>query len=353
MYRMIFRAAALAVVLFLSGRSAQAESPVTFNNQVVRIFQQHCQTCHRPGNIAPFSLMTFADARPWAASIRREVALKTMPPWKPVDSHGKFEGERSLTDQEIQAISQWVADGAPEGSPADSPDALKFSNTWTAGTPDMVVQPPASYAIPKGSDDIYRCFPMTVNSDSDVYVRGYEVLPGNRTIVHHVLLFTDELGQSASLEGKDSGPGYSCFGGTGFLSGLGGLGGWVPGASPQMFPIGTGVRLAKGTRIVMQVHYSLLAFSQTSSGAPDPDLSRVGLYLSPVPLDAITFLPVVNPFFTIPPGESRYKVTALLPILRTVELIAIAPHMHLLGREATVQAIFPDGTRQKLIHIDN
>src|SRR6266566_9451119 len=124
MDRMIFRAAALAVVLFLSSRSAQAESPVTFNNQVVRIFQQHCQSCHRPGNIAPFSLMTYADARPWAASIRREVVLKTMPPWKPVGSHGAFEGERSLTDQEIQTISQWINDGAPEGAAKDSPEPL-------------------------------------------------------------------------------------------------------------------------------------------------------------------------------------------------------------------------------------
>jgi hypothetical protein len=217
----------------------------------------------------------------------------------------------------------------------------------------MVVQPPRSYSVPTGSDDIYRCFPMTVNSDSDVYVRGYEVLPGNRTIVHHVLLFTDELGQSAALEGKDSSPGYPCFGGTGFLAGLGGLGGWVPGASSQMFPIGTGVRIAKGTRIVMQVHYSLITFSQTSSGAPTPDLTRVGLYLSPVPLDPISFLPVVNPFFSIPPGESHYQVKAVLPITRTVELVAIAPHMHLLGREAMVVARFPNGDQRDLIHIDN
>src|ERR1043166_10332945 len=106
MYRMIFRAAALAVVLFLSSRSAYAESPVTFNNQVVRIFQQHCQTCHRPGNIAPFSLLTYADTRPWARAIRDAVLLKKMPPWKPAGSHGVFEGERSLTEQEIQTISQ-------------------------------------------------------------------------------------------------------------------------------------------------------------------------------------------------------------------------------------------------------
>jgi hypothetical protein len=350
---MTFKAIGVGVVLFLSGRTAYAADAVTFNNQVVRIFQQHCQTCHRPGNIAPFSLLTYGDARPWAASIRRTVMLKTMPPWKPVGSHGAFEGERSLTDQEIQTISQWVNDGAPQGSATDAPEPLSFSDTWSAGTPDMVVQPPTSYAVQTGSDDIYRCFPMTVNSDSDVYVRGYEVLPGNRAIVHHVLLFTDELGQSAALEGKDSGPGYSCFGGTGFLTGLGGLGGWVPGASPQMFPIGTGVRIAKGTRIVMQVHYSLTGFSQTSSGVPGPDLTRIGLYLSPVPLEPISFLPVVNPFFSIPPGESHYQVKALLPITRTVELVAIAPHMHLLGREATVVATFPNGDQRELIHIDD
>src|SRR5215467_3444917 len=140
---MSFRKLFLLAFFVLPTRSlhAGADVPVTFNNQVVRIFQQHCQTCHRPGNIAPFSLMTYADTRPWAASIRRDVMLKTMPPWKPVRSHGTFEGERSLTDQEIQTISQWVSDGAPEGSPADSPEPLKFSETWTAGTPDMVVQP--------------------------------------------------------------------------------------------------------------------------------------------------------------------------------------------------------------------
>jgi hypothetical protein len=348
---MTLKAAGAGIILLLFSRVTYAGDPVTFNNQIVRIFQQHCQTCHRPGNIAPFSLMTYADARPWAASIRRDVMLKTMPPWKPVDSHGIFQGERSLSDQEIQTISQWVTDGASEGVPADSPEPLTFSDTWSAGTPDMVVQPPGSYAVQTGSDDIYRCFPMTVNSDSDVYVRGYEVLPGNRAIVHHVLLFTDELGQSASLVGKDSGPGYPCFGGTGFLTGLGGLGGWVPGASPQMFPIGTGVRISKGTRIVMQVHYSLLGFSQISSGPPGPDLTRIGLYLSPVALEPISFLPVVNPFFSIPPGESHYQVKAVLPITRTVELVAIAPHMHLLGRDATVQAIFPNGDRLQLIHI--
>src|SRR5205814_18958 len=110
----------LVAFVFLGGRAAYAaDDPVTFNNQVVRIFQQHCQTCHRPGNIAPFSLLTYADARPWARAIRENTVLKLMPPWKPVNAHGVFEGERTLTDQEIQTISQWVLDGSPEGAASD------------------------------------------------------------------------------------------------------------------------------------------------------------------------------------------------------------------------------------------
>ncbi|OLD18871.1 MAG: hypothetical protein AUI91_09745 [Acidobacteria bacterium 13_1_40CM_3_56_11] len=350
---MRFKAFATAIILFIPGRPAHAEAPVTFNNQVVRILQQHCQTCHRPGNIAPFSLLTYADTRPWARAIRDAVLLKKMPPWKPVGSHGVFEGERSLTEQEIQTISQWVNDGAEEGAASDLPEPLKFPQAWSAGTPDAVLQPPASYAVKTGSDDVYRCFPMAVDATSDLYVRGYEVLPGNSAIVHHVLLFIDEFNQSAALEGNDSGPGYTCFGGAGFLFGLGGLGGWVPGTSPQMFPLGTGVRIPKGARIVMQVHYSLVDFSRTSSASPDPDLTRVGIYTSPVPLEPITFLPIVNPLFSIPAGESHYQVKAVLPISRTVELTAIAPHMHLLGREATIEARFPNGDRRQLIRIDD
>src|SRR5438094_753684 len=165
---MSFKAIAFSIVIFLSGRVAYADGPVTFNNQVVRIFQQHCQTCHRPGNIAPFSLLTYADTRPWAIAIRDAVLLKKMPPWKPVGSHGVFEGERSLTEQEIQTISQWVNDVAREGDAGDLPEPLKFPEAWSAGTPDAVLQPAASYAVKTGSDDVYRCFPMAVDYRSEV-----------------------------------------------------------------------------------------------------------------------------------------------------------------------------------------
>ena len=165
---MRIRVAVLAFIFLMLARSAYADGEATFNNQVVRIFQQHCQTCHRPGNVAPFSLMTYADARPWARAIREAVLLKTMPPWKPVDAHGVFQGERSLTDQEIQTISDWVNNGAEEGAATDLPQPISFPETWSLGTPDITLQPSGPFAVPKGSDDIYRCFPMPVNSTSDV-----------------------------------------------------------------------------------------------------------------------------------------------------------------------------------------
>ena len=308
---------------------------MTFNNQIVRIFQQHCQVCHRPGNIAPFSLLTYLDALTHATQIRRAVEAAEMPPWKPVNSHGVFKGERALSDQEIQAIVAWASAGASEGNPADLPEPVIFPAEWSAGQPDVVVQPAEAFPLQTGSDDIYRCFVMPPAS-TDLYVRGYEVLSGTRAVVHHVLLFLDEDGQSVALDNADPGPGYACFGGAGFVSGLGALGGWAPGASPEMFPLGAGVRIRAGARIVMQVHYSLLNVSPGETLAPDQ--TRIGLYLSPAPLQPINYIPVVNPFFQIPAGDSRYQVKAISLITSDSELVGIAPHMHLLGREATVEA---------------
>jgi len=350
---MRLRTVCLLTLFLACVRPAFAAGDVTFNNQVVRLLQQHCQTCHRPGSIAPFSLLNYQDARTHAFEMLKAVQSGEMPPWKPVNAHGVFEGERTLTDQEIATITNWVAAGVPEGNPADLPEPITFPETWSAGTPDLVVQPAAPYPIAQGQDDIYRCFPLAVNSQSDLYVRGYEVLPGNRAIVHHVLIFVDSTGQSDALDAADPGPGYTCFGGAGFVLGLGGLGGWVPGAGPEVFPLGTGIRIPARARIVIQVHYSTAEASKLNLGPLEPDLTRLGLYLSPKPLAAISFLPVVNTSFTIPPGQSQYAVKASFPIFGTVELTAIAPHMHLLGRKVSVVARFPDGSSRELIRIDD
>jgi hypothetical protein len=347
-----------AFLLFvLSAPQVRAQSPVTFNNQVVRIFQQHCQVCHRPGNIAPFPLLTYQDAIVRTRLIRDAVESKQMPPWKPVNAHGVFKGERALTDQEIQTIVQWASNGAPEGVPADVPPPATFPDTWSMGPPDMVLKPSEPYTLPADSADVYRCFPISLDAQSDVYVRGYEVTPSNRAIVHHVLLFLDELGQSTSLDNADPGPGYTCFGGTGFLIGVGGLGGWVPGSSAEMFPLGTGVRIPKGARVVMQVHYSLAdvhsSTGLSSDQAVPSDQTSVGLYFSPTSLQGLSYLPVVNPFFRIPAGESRFQVRAFSIVPSNVDLVGIAPHMHLLGREARVTARFLDGATRELIYIND
>ena len=196
----------LAAGLLFAANAEAADAPITFNNQVIRIFQQQCQTCHRPGNIAPFSLLTYTDALSRATSIKQKVQTRAMPPWKPIDPHGKFEEERMLTNQEIDTIVRWVDEGLLEGSPSDLPEPIKFPATWTYNTPDVVVQPSASYQLDPAGGDIYRCFSMPVNSTTDLNVRGYEVLPGNREIVHHVLLFIDTTGIVSQSRRPGPGP---------------------------------------------------------------------------------------------------------------------------------------------------
>ena len=352
MSRAFLKASLAAAIILGAARPSTAADTITFNNQVVRIFQQHCQTCHRPGNIAPFSLLTYAEIRTRVTQIRRAVESREMPPWKPVNPPGTFEAERLLSAEEIDTIVKWADAGAPEGAPNDLPAPVTFPDTWNAGQPDMVLRPPEAYPLQPDSADIYRCFSLPADPTADLYVRGYEIIPGNRSVVHHIILFTDENGESLALDNADPEPGYSCFGGAGFTLGIGGLGAWAPGASPLMFPLGTGIRVAKGSRIVMQVHYSTLDAS--ASGAPlTPDRTSLGLYLSPVPLTRVTILPIVNFLFLIPKGASNHEVHAFLPIPTDVELVSVAPHMHLLGRDASVTARFPNGQTRDLIEIDD
>jgi len=326
----------VASLVLLFAVSSYAETPVTFNKEIIRLFQDNCQNCHRPGNIAPFSLLSYEEARRHAFEIRQAVQSREMPPWKPVGSHGVFEDERYLTDEQIQTIGKWVDDGILEGDPKDLPPPINFPETWTAGTPEIALQYSQPYPIAPAEKDIYRCFPIDLNTSSDVWVRGYEVLPGNRKVVHHVILFTDSSGASIPLDDADPGPGYTCFGGAGFGNGLGGFGGWAPGAAAQMFPGGSGVLLKAGTRVVMQVHYSVSEITDPST-----------------PLDPVTILPVINTRFVIPPNNSHYRVSAILPLISEVELLSIAPHMHLLGKQVTVEAIMPFLQRKQLIRIDD
>lgn len=332
-----------------SDRAAQSSgAPVTFSNQVVRIFQSNCQSCHHPGDIAPFSLMTYGEASRWAPLIKEVTASRYMPPWKPVEGCGVFQNPRGLTGDEIRTLAQWADAGAPEGNPTDLPPAIEFPNGWSLGEPDMVLSPDEDYLPDPNGKDVYRCFTMPTNVPQSKFVSAVDIRPGNRAIVHHVLLFLDTSGVSAQLDAADPGPGYTCFGGPGF-SAAGGLGGWAPGAKVSLLPEGTGMQLPANARVVMQVHYH-------PNGKPNQDRTRLGIYFAKGPVQKIVrTLPLLNTTFVIPAGNPHYKVTQSFTIPRGIDAhaIGIAPHMHLLGREMEVTATYPDGTQHCMVRMND
>jgi len=321
----------------------------TFSNEVVRIFQQHCQTCHHEGDIAPFPLVTYADAKPYAQLIKFMTQTRQMPPWKPSEGCGDFEGERRLTQHEIDTIAQWADNGAPEGNRAQLPAPLEFNSGWRLGQPDLVLANPEPYTPPHGTDT-YRCFTVPTNLISTAYVRAVDTHPGDRETVHHLLTFIDTTGASVALDEADPGPGYTCFGGPGFDT-TGTLGGWAPGSPPLEMPENVGFELPPSSRLVMQVHYH-----PHHGNHPEPDRTEFGVYFArEKPAKTMLILPLINDTFTIPPHDSNYRVDAELPILVPfpVQLWLIAPHMHLLGREMTVQMTPFGGTPQCLIDIQD
>ncbi|HYR28225.1 MAG TPA: peroxiredoxin, partial [Thermoanaerobaculia bacterium] len=328
-------------------RHPQPHAGPTFSREVVRIFQQHCQTCHHEGDIAPFSLTTYAETKRYAALIKLMTQTRQMPPWKPVEGCADFKDERRLTDGEIDTIARWVDAGAPEGERADLPQPLDFSGGWALGTPDAVYQLAEPFTPPQGQDT-YRCFPIPTNLTSTAWVRAVDTKPGDRETVHHVITFIDSTGASIALDAADPGPGYDCFGGPGFTL-PSTLGGWAPGSRPLELPDDTAFQLPAASRVVLQVHY------HPHGGHGHADQTAIGVYFAPrEPKSRMYILPIVNRTFTIPPNDAAYKVTASWPLpLPAAKLWFIAPHMHLLGRTMKVDATLPSGASECLVRIDD
>lgn len=319
----------------------------TFSKEVVRIFQQHCQTCHHEGDIAPFSLVTYEESKPYAQLIKIMTQTRQMPPWKPADGCGEFKDERRLTQEEIDTIGKWADAGAPEGNRADLPEPLDFSGGWALGEPSAVFRMAEAYTPPIGQDT-YRCFTIPTGLTSDQWVQAVDTRPGDRETVHHVITFIDTTGASVRLDEADPGPGYTCFGGPGFTL-PSTLGGWAPGSRPLSLPDGTAFRLPAGSRVVLQVHY------HPHGGHAHPDQTEIGVYYAKEqPASTMHIVPIVNTSFTIPPNNGNYEVTATWPLpMPAAKLWFVAPHMHLLGRTMRVLATKPDGASECLIQIDD
>jgi hypothetical protein len=322
---------------------------VTFSKEIVRILQANCQKCHHEGGIGPYPLITYADAYSHRADILINTTQRKMPPWHVSSACNSYLGDPSLSDSDLAAITTWVTSGAPEGDPKDLPPPATFPSGWTLGTPDVVLTLPQSFKPDFSRGDVYRCFVLPTGLTEDRYVRAAEILPGARTMVHHVILFLDTSGQAQKLDDAEPGLGYTCFGGPGFdvnpLAST--LGGWAPWNEPRFLADGMGLPLPKGSAVVMQVHYS------AQNGTGGSDQSSLGIYFTKSSVQKrVLVAPVINQSFLIPAGASNYEVTASIPFLPfDAHLIGVTPHMHLLGKTMRLTETRPDGQSVCLVDV--
>ncbi|HEY1337777.1 MAG TPA: hypothetical protein VGF59_09720 [Bryobacteraceae bacterium] len=313
--------------------------PVTFSHDVAPILYRDCATCHRPGGVAPFALLTYADAAKRADLIAAVTRKRYMPPWLPSEPH--FRQERRLTDAEIETLVRWADSGAPEGNPVEAPAPPTFPGGWQLGPPDLAVEMRASFDVPPDGPDLYRCFVIPAPSPRDRWVRAIDMRPGDPRAVHHALLFQDLSGTASK---RDTGSGYPCFGTPGFLPARG-LGGWTPGAQPGQFPADIPELLHAHADLVLQVHYH-------PNGKPAADRTRVALYFTDrKPSRRLFDIPLGSNRIDIPPGDRAYKVTDHFTIPVDVQAVSIIPHAHYICHEMYGYAVLPDGTRRTLIRI--
>jgi len=335
----------LAALSWFAGDGlARAEGP-TFSKDVAPILLKNCAGCHRPGEIGPFSLLSYKDAAKRADDLADVTVSHQMPPWKPEAGFGEFLDDRRLTDREIKTIADWSKAGAPEGNPKDLPATPNFPDGWQLGKPDVILEVPSPFDIPATGPDIYRCFVIPIPMDENKTVAAVEFRPGNRKVVHHALFFLDSTGAGRKKDESEPGPGYTSFGGPG-ITATGILGGWAPGALPRKLPEGMGRMLRKGNDMVLQIHYH-------PDGKPEADQSLVGIYFTKTPARQIVVgFPVRSRDIDIPAGESRHHVAARsVPLPVDAQAVGVTPHMHYIGKEMKVVAETPDGKTIPLIWI--
>ena len=355
-----------------------ATTKVSYHKEILPILQKNCQVCHRPGEVGPFSLMTYKQAVNWAEDIKEYTHNRKMPPWKP-QGGPEYQRERKLSDAELKTIAEWVDGGTPEGDVKDAPAPVAFTEGWQLGKPDLILTVEDDFHLAAGGNDTFRCFVLPTGLTENKYIVGYEVRPGNPKIVHHTLNYWDMTGKARKLNDKakadakptdgDRGPGYSVSMGLGFTPGLedlkksqatgiapfSGIGGWAPGSVPKFLPEGTGYLLPKDAEIVVQVHYH-------RNGKPEKDRTQVGFYFAKKPVEKpwrtimIDGLPKITstfPHFTtlIPANKPDHIAKGSVWTEGECTIYNVMPHMHLLGRTAKITMTTPEGKSQVLVEI--
>jgi hypothetical protein len=335
----------LGVLLSATQSLAETTEPPTYSRDVAPILQAKCLSCHRPNQSAPFALETYEQARKRAGDIATVVIAQDMPPWKPEPGVGpRLQHDLSLTPEEIATIEAWADAGAPQGDPAHQPPLPRFAEGWARGTPDLVLEPSEAFTIPASGPDLYRCFVLPTNLPRDVYITMIDYRPANPRVVHHITAYVDTSGAARKREKAEPGPGYTSFSGPG-IPVYDMLGFWAAGHQPTPLPAGVGFRLARGTDIIVQVHYH-------PTGKPEQDRPRLGLYFSRTPVkQAMHWNAAQNFQFELPPGAANTEVRASWFVPVELEALAVSPHMHLLGRDIRMSVAYPDGRTLDLISI--
>jgi hypothetical protein len=305
------------------------ESKATFTKDVAPILYRSCVECHRAGEVAPMSLLTYEDVRPWARSIKEKVVARAMPPWFADPKQTHFENDRRLSDREINTVVKWVDAGAPKGEAKDLPPAPKFVQGWTIGKPDVVLSMKDEVSVPTDGVVPYKYFIIPTNFTEDKWIEAVELRPGNRGVVHHIIAFVQEPGSNPNVQGVRGNV----------------LGGTAPGDPPSIFPAGTGKLIKAGANIVFQMHY-------TPNGEAARDRSSIGLIFAKGPIEKnMMTAGAMNVRFVIPPGDPNHEVKSSWVAREDVHLHSLLPHMHVRGKDFTYTVTHPDGRSEVILHV--
>jgi uncharacterized protein (TIGR03437 family) len=345
-----------SIAVALVAPFALAQS-VTYSRDIAPIIYANCSTCHRPGQVSPFSLLTYDDVAKHGRTIAAVTLSRYMPPWKPENGWVAYRDQRGLTDAQIALIQQWVADGMPQGDPSQTPPVPNFPDGWQLGTPDLILTMPVGFNVPAEGTDVYRNFVLPTGITEDKWVRAIELKPTARSVVHHALFYSTTSAQARAMDGQDGQPGFPGFGTVFTVLGdptsalNGGLGAWVPGTTPQYLPDGITMPLPKGSDLLLQMHFHL-------NGAPQVEQTTVGIYYGPKPARDITEIQApaffgVQANIDIPAGVSDYKVRGSFTLPVDVDAVSVSAHSHYLGKSAKLTATLPSGEVKILLWIKN
>jgi mono/diheme cytochrome c family protein len=335
--------ATITVSMVAKGTEETKNGAVTFNKDVLPILQKNCQTCHRPGEIAPMSFLTYNETRPWAKGMKEAVVSRQMPPWFADPTYGDFANDRRLNDAEIKTISAWADAGAPEGDEKDKPAPITFQDGWNI-KPDRIIEMPKDFNVPATGTVNYQNVLVKVNFPEDVWVIAAEMRPGNSKVLHHgrVLVRPPE-----SNFMKDAVPGEAYETGSLVMAKEEApetLGKFNPGLGEQNFSLFESAKfIPKGSDLVFNLHY-------TAIGKPATDRSRVGLVFAKQPPKLRYFMhngPTASNL-AIPPREPNAEVVSEMTTNVDMKLVYVQPHMHLRGKDYEFRLVYPSGQTETI-----